>query len=97
MNGEKLAYSVAQFCAQHCISKSFLYSLWAEGKGPERLAVGQKTLITSEAAAAWRAARKESAKDREVRKLIYEKARATKHANKLKQEAADKLKQAEAA
>lgn len=55
MDSEKLSYSVAEFCARNCISRSFLYALWTAGEGPERMRVGRKTLISTEAATAWRA------------------------------------------
>lgn len=55
MDTEKLSFSVSEFCALNCISRAFLYQLWAAGNGPERMRVGRRTLISAEAAAAWRA------------------------------------------
>ena len=51
----KPTYSVSSFCADHYISKAFLYKLIGEGKGPRLMKVGRRTLISSEAAADWRA------------------------------------------
>lgn len=48
------AYTVARFCEQHHISRSYLYELWRDGRGPRRTKLGRRTLITGEAAAAWR-------------------------------------------
>jgi hypothetical protein len=48
------AYTVAEFCRSHRLSRSKLYQLWAAGIGPRVLRVGVKVLITAEAAAEWR-------------------------------------------
>jgi predicted DNA-binding transcriptional regulator AlpA len=47
-------YTVPKFCAAHHISRSYLYELWRDGRGPRRAKLGRRTLITGEAAAAWR-------------------------------------------
>lgn len=47
-------YTVASFCEAHNISRSYLYWLWAEGRGPRRTKLGRRTLISGEAAAEWR-------------------------------------------
>ena len=47
-------YTVPGFCREHHISRSYLYRLWNEGRGPRRTKVGRRTLISGEAAAAWR-------------------------------------------
>ena len=51
---DPLTYTIASFCREHHISRGYLYQLWAEGKGPRRIKVGRRTLISGEAAAAWR-------------------------------------------
>lgn len=52
---ERGAYSIAAFCAAHEISKTTLYELWAEGRGPARMQLrGGRVLISREAAAEWR-------------------------------------------
>jgi predicted DNA-binding transcriptional regulator AlpA len=49
-------YTILQFCTNHGnISKSFLYKLIKEGKGPRLMKIGRRTLISTEAAAEWRA------------------------------------------
>jgi hypothetical protein len=48
--------TVAEFCAAEKISRSMLYQLWAEGKGPRTFFVGTKRLISAEARQEWRRA-----------------------------------------
>jgi hypothetical protein len=51
------AYSIEQFCAAHGgISEAFFHKLVSEGRGPKLMKVGARTLISVEAAAAWRRA-----------------------------------------
>jgi len=49
------AYTVAEFCTAHRVSRSMLYKMWRAGTGPRIKHVGTKILITAESAAAWRA------------------------------------------
>ena len=50
------AYSIEQFCAAHGgISEAFFHKLVSEGRGPKLMKVGTRTLVSVEAAAAWRA------------------------------------------
>ena len=51
------AYSIEQFCLAHGISESFFYKLQTLGLGPRVMKIGGRTLISREAAAAWRAER----------------------------------------
>lgn len=53
---EKACYSVDEFCSAHAISRAMFYKLRADGKAPRTMAVGSRTLISCEAAAAWRRA-----------------------------------------
>jgi excisionase family DNA binding protein len=46
--------SVAEFCHQHGISRGTFYKLIKEGLGPKTAKIGRRTLISQEAAAAWR-------------------------------------------
>ena len=46
-------FTIAGFCAEHHISKAFLYKLIKEGKAPTLCKVGRRTLISAAAAAAW--------------------------------------------
>lgn len=48
------AYSPAQFCDLHGIARTTFYALAKEGKGPRTFKVGRRTLVSVEAAAAWR-------------------------------------------
>lgn len=51
---EKPASTIAQFCADHNISRPTFYNLVAAGRGPRIMKVGSKSLISTEAAADWR-------------------------------------------
>jgi predicted DNA-binding transcriptional regulator AlpA len=50
-----LMMSIPVFAAEHGISRSLLYRLLAEGRGPRITKINGRTLISSEAAADWRA------------------------------------------
>lgn len=52
--GHRPAYTVAQFCADHSISRTHFYQLIKDGKGPRMMKLGRRTLIGAEAAADWR-------------------------------------------
>ena len=49
----KLAYTVPQFCYGFNVSKTHLYALLKENKGPRIMKVGRRTLISAQAAADW--------------------------------------------
>jgi predicted DNA-binding transcriptional regulator AlpA len=49
-----LTYSIPEFCAGYGISRSLLYNLIRERRGPRLMKVGQRTLISHEAAEEWR-------------------------------------------
>jgi hypothetical protein len=55
--GGRAAYTIAEFCEAHRVSRSKLYQLWDAGVGPRIMRVGKKVIISSEAAADWRRAR----------------------------------------
>ena len=55
-DGGRAAYTIAEFCEAHRISRSKLYQLFDEGHGPRTMNVGTRRLITEEAAADWRRA-----------------------------------------
>jgi hypothetical protein len=57
----KLAYSIAEFCALHGISRAHYYKLKALGLGPVEMDCGGRKLISVEAAADWRRAREAGA------------------------------------
>ena len=50
-----VAYTVAEFCHAHRISRSGLYQLWKQGQGPKFRRIGTKILISAESAREWRA------------------------------------------
>jgi len=57
---ERAAYSIAEFCQAHRISRSKFYQLRADGTGPRLMLVDTRVLITVEAAADWRREREEA-------------------------------------
>jgi hypothetical protein len=46
--------TVNEFCAAHRISRSLLYRLVKEGRGPRLTKINNSTRISNEAAAEWR-------------------------------------------
>jgi predicted DNA-binding transcriptional regulator AlpA len=61
--------SVPAFCADNGISRSLLYRLVKEGRGPRLTKIASRTLISSEAAAEWRARmERETEQSRQSRK-----------------------------
>ena len=50
----RLAYTVEHFCEAHAISRATLYALLKRGDGPQIMKIGRRTLISVEAAEAWR-------------------------------------------
>jgi hypothetical protein len=54
---ELAAFSVFGFCIAHGLSRSKLYAMWRSGEGPRLMKCGSRTLISVEAARAWRQAR----------------------------------------
>jgi hypothetical protein len=50
----KVAHSIDEFCVSHGISRAMFYKILSQGRGPRVMKVGTRTLISEEAAAAWR-------------------------------------------
>jgi hypothetical protein len=48
------AFTFDELCERHRICRSLLYALWRKGKGPARMKVGRRTMISVEAAVRWR-------------------------------------------
>ena len=48
------ALSVDQFCALNGISRRLFYDLQKQGRGPHIMKVGKRTLVSRDAAIAWR-------------------------------------------
>jgi hypothetical protein len=57
IRGPPLAMSIREFCALHGISEDMFYKMKRDGWGPATMKVGSRTLISHEAAEAWRRAR----------------------------------------
>lgn len=49
----KLAYSINEAAEVSGLSRAFLYAEWKEGRGPNRLKAGKRTLITDESLRSW--------------------------------------------
>jgi hypothetical protein len=52
--GARCAFTIAEFCEAHRVSRSWLYDEWKAGRGPRVKKIGSKNIITAEAAAEWR-------------------------------------------
>ena len=63
-----MAYSIRQFCQAHSISVDTYFRLQRAGLGPAPMKVGGRTLISVEAAAAWRRDRELAAQEARLRK-----------------------------
>ena len=48
------AYTIAEFCRSHSISKSFFYILMQSGRAPGTFTLGRRRFVTKESAALWR-------------------------------------------
>ena len=48
------AYSVRELAKRHGLSPGFLYAEWRAGRGPRYMQLGDRRIITREAAADWR-------------------------------------------
>ena len=60
-------YTITEFCEAERISRSKLYAMWSEGKGPRWFNVGNARRISHQARTEWRRAREaEAAADREA-------------------------------
>jgi hypothetical protein len=59
---ERAAYTVAEFCEAHRISKGHYYNLRKLGQAPDEVRAGERVLITIEAAARWRRQREKAAR-----------------------------------
>jgi hypothetical protein len=71
------AYSVPDFCRLHGgMSEAFFFKLTSEGHGPKLMKVGARTMISVEAAAAWRREREREAEIAAEQKAKQQKAAA---------------------
>ena len=60
---DALAFSIAEFCRRHGISRPHFYNLSKSGDRPAVMRVGRRTLISAEAAAEWRRRMEQLARD----------------------------------
>ena len=58
---ELAAFNVYGFCIAHGLSRSTFYRMLQQGEGPRVMKAGTRTLISVEAAQAWRRARERAA------------------------------------
>lgn len=68
MNETQDCFTVRDFAKRNSLSVSFLYYLWRQGEGPRCIVVGDRRLITVEAAREWRAGLDQAAAARAVAK-----------------------------
>src|SRR5712692_8654094 len=59
---DMLAFSIPEFCRRHGISRAHFYNLSKSGDAPVVMRVGRRTLVSAEAAAAWRRRMEEAAR-----------------------------------
>ncbi len=57
---DRAAYTIPEFCAAHRFSRSHYYNLKGRGLGPDEIRLGDRVLITVEAAIRWRKAREKA-------------------------------------
>ena len=62
--GDFDAFSIPEFCLRNSISSALFFKLAREGRGPRVMRVGRRTLVTKEAAAAWRREREAASEPR---------------------------------
>jgi hypothetical protein len=48
------AFGVREFCRRHDVSTGYLYSEWRRGRGPRYMQLGDRRIISVEAASDWR-------------------------------------------
>lgn len=59
---EQLVFTIYEFCNLHKVSKTTFYEMLKTGDAPRVMKVGNKTLISAEAAADWRRKMEQPAK-----------------------------------
>ena len=64
---DMLAFSIPEFCRRHGISRAHFYNLSKSGDAPAVMRVGRRTLVSAEAAAAWRRRMEEAAREASAR------------------------------
>jgi hypothetical protein len=64
---ERDLYSVTAFCIRHTISRDKFYELQSKGLAPDTIRIGNRQLITKEAAARWRKTLERAERDRKLK------------------------------
>lgn len=49
----KLAYSIEEAALVTSLSRAFIYAEWQAGRGPSKVKIGKRTLITDESLRSW--------------------------------------------
>lgn len=57
---ERTAYTIAEFCEAHRISRAHYFNLKNKGQGPREMRLGTRVVISGEAAAEWRRQREDA-------------------------------------
>jgi predicted DNA-binding transcriptional regulator AlpA len=60
MDADPEAYTIEEFCEAHRFSRSMYFNLRKEGKTPREMRIGNRVVISREAAEAWRRDREAS-------------------------------------
>jgi len=60
------AYSIAEFCVAHRISRSKFYQLVKQGLAPRMMCIGKRRLVSVEAAIDWRREREAASSGEEA-------------------------------
>jgi predicted DNA-binding transcriptional regulator AlpA len=68
MDDSKDAYSIAEFCTRHGISRAGFYKAVNAKQGPRLMKLGNRVMISREAAADWRREREKATKQETAQK-----------------------------
>jgi hypothetical protein len=79
----KKAYTIPEFAQTHSLSMSSFYKEQRAGRGPEVIFVGNKSLVTEEAAAEWRQRMAARAKTKEAKLEHARRVASASHAGKI--------------
>jgi hypothetical protein len=80
---QKKAYTISEFTQTHSMSMSTFYKDQRAGRGPDVIFVGNKSLVTEEAAAEWRQRMAARAKTKEAKLEHARRVASASHAGKI--------------
>lgn len=63
-------FTIPEFCRRHKFSQSYFFVLKKTGLGPRTMKLGHRTLISKEAAAAWRREREAASQSSQEREAM---------------------------